>query len=264
MHVRSALPKTLPLVSQASTPWRSVRFFFYGAFAFSAGVGLLTALAQLAGSLARQPNALPLSQSAQNVAVDLGVVGLCVLGYVVDSRAAVDVVTEPSKALSDDEAAERSFKLASLRVEIGTEERRRVATLETLRTKAGQSVVVLGGPAKAVNEALTDALIQQKLLARAECVIVPVRTDIVEPQKIDRTGFIASIPPDERDDWLEYVADEIKTARDQGADDADSAGVVIAVRNDGTVARRGVGKPPWREVIAQLADDAPATDKVAK
>jgi len=244
------------LLQEASTPWRGVRLFFYGAFAFSAGVGLVTALAQLAASASEQPGALPASKSALNVAVDLGVVAACVVGYRIDSRAAADVVSEPAgRALSEDEATERSERLAELEVRVGAAENSRTATLETLRTKAGQSIVVLGGPAKAVDDALTDALIQQKLLAAADCLVVPVRTDAEAPPaaKIDRAGFVAPPTDDSFSDWLAYVSEEINTAKDQGAADAPTTGVVIAVRNDGSVARRGVGKPPWKDVIADLA-----------
>ncbi|KAJ8602296.1 hypothetical protein CTAYLR_007850 [Chrysophaeum taylorii] len=250
------------LLQEASTPWRSVRLFFYGAFAFSAGVGLATALAQLAASATHQPGALPLSQSATNVGVDVAVVAACALGYRVDSRAAADVVSEPDKkALSAVEAAERTELLARLRVEVGTDDNRREASLETLRTMAGQSVVVLGGPRAVVDDALTDALIQQKLLARAECVVVPVRVDATassappQRKKIDTAGFVATPAPDDADAWVQYLGDEIATAVAQGEPTAATAGVVIAVRRDGTIARRGVGKPPWRDVINDLQDD---------
>lgn len=250
------------LLQEAASPWRGVRVFFYGAFAFSASVGLVTALAQLAASSANQPDSLPLSQSGLNVAVDLGVVGLCFLGYRIDSRAAVDVVSEqPTSALSEDQAAERSETLSSLRVTVGTDEANgRVASLRTLRLKAGQNIVVLGGQANQVDDALTDALIQQKLLAKAECVVVPVRTNALSeksgdaaasPKKIDRAGFVATPADEDREAWLDYVREEMATAEEQGADARE--GVVIAVRKDGTVARRGVGKPPWKVVIDELS-----------
>mmetsp|Transcript_2627 Transcript_2627/g.6789 ORF Transcript_2627/g.6789 Transcript_2627/m.6789 type:complete len:300 (-) Transcript_2627:727-1626(-) len=250
------------LLQETNTPWRGVRLFFYGGFALSAGVGLVTAVAQLAGSLASTGDGgVPASQAAINVAVDLGVVSLCALGYRIDSRAAVDVTSEPRGVLSDVEAAERIDRLARLEVVVGAEDMTRTASLATLQTKANQNVVILGGPATVVDDALTDALIQQKLLSRAECLVVPVRLDADDVRKIDTAGFVATPAPDDRAKWLDYLKDEIDTAVQQGAGDAGDVGVVIAVRNDGTVARRGIGKPPWTAVIADLeaAPDAAAT-----
>ena len=43
------------LTVESSNPFRKVRLFIYGGFAFSAGVGGLTALTQLAASVTGQP-----------------------------------------------------------------------------------------------------------------------------------------------------------------------------------------------------------------
>jgi len=133
--------------------------------------------------------------------------------------------------------------------------------VETLRAAARQHVVVLGGPRRAVDAALTDALIQQPLFARAECVVVPVRTDddavaatLAKKKKpaFDRAGFVTKPAPADERAWIEYVNEEIATATSQGAAEAPAAGVVIAIRRDGSVARRGVGKPPWKELVDEL------------
>ena len=66
----------------------------------------------------------------------------------------------------------------------------------------------------------------------------------------------------DRDGWRAYLADEIATAADQGADT--SGGVVVALRRDGTVASRNVGKPPWPQLIAAISDQKTTAAAAAK
>ena len=62
--------------------------------------------------------------------------------------------------------------------------------------------------------------------------------------------FVALPNADDAAAWRSYLEDELATAADQGADT--SAGVVVALRRDGTVASRNVGKPPWPQLIAAI------------
>lgn len=245
------------LLQEATSPWRTVRTFFFGAFGFSATVGGLTAVTQLAASVAGRENALPLQTSLTNVGVDLAVVLACVVGWRLEARAEADVTLEASP-LTTDELEARTKRLLRLGVSVGLGNDRREATLETLRGVAKQSVVVLGGPAASVDDAMTDALIQQKLFVSTETLVVPVRLDATTGEVRDdyaskpmyaKAGFVA-LPVG--DDWADFVRAEVATATDQGAASASSDGVVIAVRQDGSIARRGVGKPPWKQLLRDI------------
>ena len=155
----------------------------------------------------------------------------------------------------DDEAISKNLEtLQKLEVTVAGE---RVANIETLRTAANQAVVIVAGPSSVVDDALRDALIEQKTLAAAEVLVVPVRTsaeDAVEAamgRRSDSYGFVA--PPVDADKWKAYAAAECAVAAGQGASTASEDGIVIAVRADGTVARRGLGKPVWKMVAAELS-----------
>ena len=260
MHAKKSISPNLKakLLQEAESPWRTVRKFIYGAFALSATVGGLTALTQLAAAVSKQPDALPLEQTIQNVVVDFGVVAACAYGAKVDG-AADSGLEEDDGATStttiDDEAiAANLATLQKLEVTVAGE---RVANVETLRTAANQAVVVVAGPSSVVDDALRDALIEQKTLAAAEVLVVPVRTsaeDAVEAamgRRSDAYGFVA--PPVDADKWKAYAAAECAVAAGQGAETAAEDGIVIAVRADGTVARRGLGKPVWKMVAAELS-----------
>ena len=89
LHAKKPISPNLKakLLQEAESPWRTVRKFIYGAFALSATVGGLTALTQLAAAVSKQPDALPLEQTIQNVVVDFGVVAACAYGAKVDGAA---------------------------------------------------------------------------------------------------------------------------------------------------------------------------------
>lgn len=245
------------LLQEAATPWRTLRQFFYGAFALSASIGGLTAITQFAAAVAHQDGALPLSQTVTNIAVDFGVVAACAYGNSIDSRSAADVDVlasddgaPPASSLADDVAAERLATLGALEVVVAAGDAERAASIKTLQRDAGQAVVVLGGAAAAVDDALLDALIQKAAFARAEVVVVPVRlTEDAAARPFD-APFVCA--PADRDAaaWRSYVADEIATAEAQGADVA--GGIVVALRRDGTVASRNIGKPPWPQLLASI------------
>ena len=91
--------------------------------------------------------------------------------------------------------------------------------------------------------------------------MVPVRTGDDATKKSALTvekkyGFVATPTEADADDWREYVIAEIETARRQGAFETEDSveGVVIALRQDGTVFRRGVGNPPWKTLLTGLKE----------
>ena len=177
LHAKKPISPNLKakLLQEAESPWRTVRKFIYGAFALSATVGGLTALTQLAAAVSKQPDALPLEQTIQNVVIDFGVVAACAYGAKVDGAADSGLEEDDGEPTNiDDEAISKNLEtLQKLEVTVAGE---RVANIETLRKAANQAVVVVAGPSSVVDDALRDALIEQKTLAAAEVLVVPVRT----------------------------------------------------------------------------------------
>lgn len=249
------------LLAEAESPWRTFRKFIYGSFALSATVGGVTALTQLAAAATGQPDALPIQQAALNVGVDFGVVAACAYGLSVDGAADAGVEAAdaaPVRPVSDDAAALAANldALGRLRVTVAGS---RVADVATLQAAARQGVVVVGGPSDVVDDALRDAIIEQKALAAGEVLVVPVRTASSDGGSGGKTantyGFVAPPLADDSEKWRAYVAAEVAVAEGQGAETAGVDGVVVAVRSDGTVARRGLGKPVWKMVLADLAKE---------
>ena len=92
---------------------------------------------------------------------------------------------------------------------------------------------------------IIDAQLKQLKIAFEDAV------EAAMGRRSDSYGFVA--PPLDLDKWKAYAAAECAVAAGQGASTASEDGIVIAVRADGTVARRGLGKPVWKMVAAELS-----------
>ena len=142
LHAKKSISPNLKakLLQEAESPWRTVRKFIYGAFALRPPSAASTALTQLAAAVSKQPDALPLEQTIQNVVVvDFGVVAACAYGAKVDGAADSGLEEDDgaNSATIDDEAiAANLATLQKLEVTVAGE---RVATVETLRTAANQA-----------------------------------------------------------------------------------------------------------------------------
>jgi len=64
------------LRSEAEAPWRSLRLVLCGFSVASAGMGTLISLPQLIGAVGNAPGALAVNTVLENLAVNLGAVGL--------------------------------------------------------------------------------------------------------------------------------------------------------------------------------------------
>lgn len=64
------------LRSEAEAPWRSLRLTLFGFSVASAGMGTLISLPQLIGALGGAPGALAVETVLQNLAINLGAVGI--------------------------------------------------------------------------------------------------------------------------------------------------------------------------------------------
>lgn len=49
--------------------------------------------------------------------------------------------------------------------------------------------------------------------------------------------------------WQQILQNEVSQAEKEGVDDVWGQGIVLAIAKDGKVKRRGLGIPPWKEVV---------------
>ena len=53
--------------------------------------------------------------------------------------------------------------------------------------------------------------------------------------------------------WKAIIEPELDIAESQGIKNAKKTGVVLAIKRNGKVIRRGVGKPIWKELLEEFA-----------
>ena len=54
------------------------------------------------------------------------------------------------------------------------------------------------------------------------------------------------------DVWAKILSPEIDTAKAQTAEDVIQKGIVLAIKSDGKIVRRGIGIPVWKQVEKEL------------
>ena len=52
--------------------------------------------------------------------------------------------------------------------------------------------------------------------------------------------------------WLDYLSREFEQAGRQGTKEAMKEGLVLVLNRFGKVTRRGVGLPPWKQLVEEL------------
>jgi hypothetical protein len=52
--------------------------------------------------------------------------------------------------------------------------------------------------------------------------------------------------------WKKYLSLEVDLAKKQGEENIIGKGLVLAVKHDGKIIRRGVGLPPWKTLVEEF------------
>ena len=278
------------LLAETIAPFRGLRLFFYGAFASGAlAGGLITLSGVVAASNGLRPDIADLNAECVNLAVDFGAVtafGL-LAKFDIDRGAELDVAVEErvrrkgelkklARAMRERESV---LGRLSVSVRVSADGETRVAPVAVVQESAGQHLILVAGPGRAVRDALRGAQLNKSNFAMTNVLVVPYETS-------GRTagggasagrgtgggsdggggggGFGADSRPSYEtqayvaepvgDGWEEFVNAEIEAAVEQAGEGAREDGIALVVANDGRVLRRGVGKVPWRQMVDELEE----------
>lgn len=235
------------LRSEVQAPFRVLRQFLLGALGASATIGGGVATIQLVTGALGAPAAPPVRDSAQNVAIDVAVLLVCVFFYRKEEEA-----RQRQMARIDREEA-----LAKLRVVLPNG---RTTRLGELRGFA--RVVLVAGPRAFVQQAAAGAQPYKAELLRRGVVFAPLVTDSAEqlpPEEAAGAGSAGGADKRWRADpiytgeWNAWLKTQMSAANVQSG-----SGVYVSLRMDGRVRASGVGQPPW----ALLATSLPPTDGI--
>mmetsp|Transcript_22082 Transcript_22082/g.28597 ORF Transcript_22082/g.28597 Transcript_22082/m.28597 type:complete len:203 (+) Transcript_22082:582-1190(+) len=166
--------------------------------------------------------------------------------------------------ISDDVAQARLQTLKDLKITIQNENEEGKFPLfkvSDLNEKAEQHIVVIGGSEAMVKDSLLSAKIMKDQFRKDQTLVVPVKISseksslptakgfAMNPEYMTQ-GFVA--PPYQLDKWQELLEEEILDAEAQGAEKVRKQGIVLVLRNDGKIIRRGLGVPIWKQVLDEL------------
>eukprot|EP01036_Dinobryon_divergens_P026271 gene26271-34896_t len=264
------------LKAEATSPFRLLRQFVYGAMGAAGGLGTFTAIPQLIVAL---QNSGDVENAVKNIAIDTGGVLLAIALWKVENDNAMKKLNfyknkqrVMDKKLSKTEMKERENELSLLPVEIQVSEVEanvtRVVSLGELISKASQNVVIVAGPTNFIRDAIISARLESpESFASNNIIVVPftIVDEVAESlEQRKAKGFGAVKQPDlieapyiakpkQADVWQKILANEISLASQQAAKDVSSQGIVLSLAaKSGQVRTRGIGLPPWKKIIEEF------------
>jgi hypothetical protein len=256
------------LKAEIASPFYRIRQFAYTAMIFAGGLGTATSIVPMIKAVS---NSGDVATVGTNLAIDViacvAGIGLWIYdGNIQEKKVArfTEKEMRMSRQISNKEADERSSRLSALPVEIQTEVNvTRIVSLGDLQEKGRQNIVIVAGDRSAVREAVVSArLLETEAYTKKNTMVVPVV--LQDDEQIDdepSKGFgnkdrLLSTTyfgkPTQLNVWKYYLQQEVDLAIKQGEAAIMSKGLVLAVRNDGKVIRRGVGIPPWKILIEEF------------
>lgn len=251
---------------EASSPFRLLRQFIYGAMFAGGGVGTVTQLPQLIQAFQNDGDKV---NALINVGIDSGAVIAGVFLWKSESDKAkikLEAFTEKQNQISGTEAQARENILGMLPVEIQVSEQNenstKIVSLNDLNLKGMQNVIIVAGDEKFVKDTVISARLEgNDMFTSKETMVIPFIVGVVENQldSKESKGFgnkqesLMSSPyiakPQQLTVWEAFIQKEIEMAENQGTKDAAKQGIVVAIKKTGKVVRRGIGMPPWKIVV---------------
>jgi len=263
------------LKEEISSPFRKLRQFLYSGMGAAGFIGTLTAVPQLIFAVQDKVQESIVSTGG-NVAIDVGAIVLAVVLWDRDSKAEnikLERYTKKEKLMSSQmsvsEKGEREKELSLLPIQIQINEKNenatRIVSFGELQKKGKQNIIIVAGKREFVTDAIISAKIEgADIFNSKETYVVPV---VLEDDQIEAAlakGFgapkesLMTAPyigkPMQINVWEAYLKKETDLAILQGEVDIVKKGIVIAVKRNGRVIRRGVGIPPWKATIDEFQD----------
>ncbi|CAK0757207.1 hypothetical protein CVIRNUC_002521 [Coccomyxa viridis] len=232
--------------SEVEAPFRALRLVFFGFFTLSASIGAAIAITQVIGAIGNAPGALPLTDVATSLAIDLGAVALFAFLLRNDLKARDKQIARLT----------REERLGALQLGLANGKRIRVAQLRSF----SRAVIAAGSPQQVADAMKEAEQFREPLLERGVLVIpLPIYEGNAAPPEENGAGSTES-SDDQTKSNLRWRATPVNLEQWKAwfKEQADLAGakidrgLYVSLRLDGRVRGSGLGPPPWQRLIAQL------------
>ena len=262
------ITSTVRLKEEVASPFRLLRKFVYGSTGIAGAIGTITTIPQLL--IALQDNNDKITESITNIAIDLSAIIGSVLLFVQDSKAEKEklerfaIKEKEQYQMSKEQIKEREKEISLLPVEIIFSEQNenitRIVSLADLQVNGKQNVICIGGSQSYIKDCMISARIEgSDLFSQQNTYIIPVV--LGDDQIQAKTGFgskdeFMTAPyigkPTQLNVWQNYLLKEVKLAEMQGAANVLKQGIVLAIKQNGVIIRRGLGLPPWKSLVEEM------------
>jgi hypothetical protein len=260
---------------EISSPFRKLRQFAYISIGLAGGLGTFTGVPQL--FLATQQADGAVTKSALNLLVDVGGIIAAVALWDRESVAEKEKLarfTEREQRmgyqLSKTEELERQQRISLLPVEVqvsdSDEEATRIVKFADLQSKGQQNIIIFAGDYEIVKDAVISARVEgSEVFNMKDTFLLPLVLGETQLDEEGTRGFgskklLMEAPyiakPAQKAVWLNTLQQEIDLAKLQGAEDIEKQGLVLAVSRSGKIVRRGIGLPPWKQVVDEMDEGA--------
>eukprot|EP01038_Epipyxis_sp_PR26KG_P005048 gene5048-7045_t len=271
------IEEIVKLKVEAAAPFRLLRQTVYFGLGGAGGLGTITSLSQLIATIQMPNPSLDVNSLATNVAINSVALisAIFLLKFEADKQKEqydkfMDKQKKISNQLTPDESTELQSFLSKLPIEIVFSETNenvtKIVSVGELQNKAKQNLVIVAGESDFVNECIVSARLEgYDFFNSRNTLVVPFiyNEDEEIPEELDQKkskGFGAKEPmsftfigkPKQPNVWYEYLRSEVSTAKEQGNKDIVKKGFVLLVNSKGKIIKRGLGLPPWKEILKDL------------
>lgn len=280
------------LLAESIAPWRTFRLFMYSSLGAGALVGGFICLTGVLAAKAGARQDLDLNTEYLNLAIDFGAVAFFAICAKLDLDKKVELDEKVEKKLERKKTQAKITRAmrtrekdlsnlrVSLRVSPDPDAPAQVATVGAVQAGAGQHMIVVVGPKKAIKDALLGANLLKLDFSMSNVLVVPYEINKTKNASTGGAGGGATtgggfgerpiwetqpyVAEPVGDGWEDYVNEELQDAVTQSGPMVKQDGVAIVLANDGTVIRRGIGKVPWRQMVDELEQVNAVPDREAE
>lgn len=242
------------LREETEAPFRKVRQFVFIGSAMSAAVGSFISSLRIVAAISGIRGVQPLSETSSNLAINLGVIGVCAYLWKRDQDAGVRRL----------ERMTRGARIAKLKVtDFNTG---KVTQLSEYRFQ--YRIVVIAGPLESVASSLKEARAWHERLTELNVKIVPLvvhsstsTTTAYAPQyELERGSWVAD--PFDYNSWVNWLRIEKELSSNSAVLGAEDISVFI-IRLDGKLGARSIGAPFWNRLVDEVSM-LPKSDRFGK